>query len=107
MDKQAAEKEALRLWRALPLQQRLHFKQALAFAATIGPMLPFETLGDHDKIVQGWLIRDLLRAEEVAKQAAAKALKPVKAPPLPQDLPTKQPERPALSPTKPRIVAKR
>jgi hypothetical protein len=107
VDKTAAEKEALRLWRALPLQQRLHFKQAIAFAAMIGPMLEFETLGDHDKIVQGWLVRDLMRAEELAKRAEKQTPKPTKAPPLPKDLRTKAPERPTLVLSKPKTAAKR
>lgn len=60
MDKGDAQKEALRLWHALPMQDRNHHKKAVAFAATIAPQLPFETLGDHDKVVEGWLVRDFL-----------------------------------------------
>lgn len=67
MEKAAAEKEALRLWRARPLQERLSYGQAVAFAAMIAPTLEFETLGNHDKVVEGWLVRDLMRTEAATK----------------------------------------
>ena len=75
MDKSAAQAEALRQWRALPVRERLNHRQAAAFAVKIAPTLPFETLGDHDKIVQGWLVRDLLQAEERGLAADARAKK--------------------------------
>ncbi len=75
MDKSAAQTEALRLWRALPVRDRLDHRQASAFARKIAPTLPFDTLGDHDKVVLGWLIRDLLEAEERGRLADAKAKK--------------------------------
>ena len=62
MDKAAAEKEALSLWRELPKQNRSERAHAIAFAELIAKRLPFETLGDHDKIVAAWLLRDLERS---------------------------------------------
>lgn len=73
MDKSAAQKEALRLWRALPALERQNHRQAIAFAAALAPALPFETLGDHHKIVQGWLVRDLLQTEEAVRLVDARA----------------------------------
>ena len=72
MDKSAAQAEALRLWHALPHRERQNHRQATAFAALIAPTLHFETLGDHHKVVQGWLIRDLLQAEEALRIFDAK-----------------------------------
>jgi hypothetical protein len=73
MDKSAAQQEALRLWRALPLLERQNHRQAVAFAAKIAPTLQFETLGDHDKVVEGWLVRDLLQTEDALRVVDAKA----------------------------------
>lgn len=68
MDKADAQKEAIRLWRSLPPQEHRTHKQAAAFARTISPTLPFETLGDHDRIIEGWLQRDLLATEDAARR---------------------------------------
>jgi len=73
MDKAAAQAEALRLWHALPARERQTHHQATAFAAVIAPQLAFETLGVHDKIVEGWLVRDLLRTEEAVRVLDEKA----------------------------------
>ena len=66
MDKAAAEKEALRLWRELPKQNRSDQAHAIAFAELIAKRLPFETLGDHDNIVAAWLLQDLHRSKDAA-----------------------------------------
>jgi hypothetical protein len=58
VDKAEAERAALALWRELPLQNR-DMEHAIEFAKVIARGLPFETLGDHDKIVAAWLIRDI------------------------------------------------
>ena len=76
MDKSAAQKEALRLWRALPLLERQNHRQAVAFAARIAHGLEFDTLGDHDKVVEGWLVRDLLQTEEALRLVDKKTEKP-------------------------------
>ena len=44
MDRAAAEREALRLWRNLPLQERLTREQAIAFSVMIAPTLEFDVL---------------------------------------------------------------
>lgn len=72
MDKAEAQKEAIRLWRSLPPQEHRTHKQATAYAKTISPMLPFDTLGDHDKIIEGWLQRDLLASEDAARRFSQK-----------------------------------
>ena len=61
MEKVEAKKAALELWRELPAQNRSDVKHAIEFAKLIARRLPFETLGDHDKIVAAWLIRDTQR----------------------------------------------
>jgi hypothetical protein len=72
MDKADARKEAIRLWRALPPNEHRHHKQATAFARIIAPMLDFETLGDHDRIIEGWLQRDLIETEDAARKFSQK-----------------------------------
>jgi hypothetical protein len=72
MDKAEAQKEALRMWRSLPPQEHRTHKQATAFARAIAPKLPFETLGDHDRIIEGWLQRDLLATEDAARRFTQK-----------------------------------
>ena len=59
MDKAEAERVALELWRALPAENRSDVLLAVEFARLIAHKLPFETLGDHDKIVAAWLVRDV------------------------------------------------
>ena len=61
MDKADAEKEALRLWHELPEQNRSDADHAIAFAELIAKRLPFHTVGNHDRIVAAWLLRDLQR----------------------------------------------
>jgi hypothetical protein len=67
MDKAAAEKEAIRLWRALPVKERMSLRQAVAFAKTIAPELEFETLGNRARIVEGWIAHDFMRTAEAVK----------------------------------------
>ena len=76
MDKKEAEQEALQLWRELPAQNRADIDHALAFAELIAKQLPFDTLGNHDKIVAAWLIRDLKasKAKAMAKAPAASSI---------------------------------
>ena len=58
MDKAQAEQAALDLWRELPFENRSDVNHAVEFGALIARRLPFDTLGDHDKIVIAWLVRD-------------------------------------------------
>ena len=58
MNKAEAERTALELWRELPLENRSDVRHAIEFGALIARRLPFDTLGDHDKIVIAWLVRD-------------------------------------------------
>lgn len=59
MTKDEAEKEALKQWRALPLAQRQTFEHAQAFARALFPVLQFETLGNRERIIEAWLLREL------------------------------------------------
>lgn len=59
LEKAEAKRAALQLWRELPAQNRSDVQHAVEFARLIARQLPFETLGDHDKIVAAWLIRDI------------------------------------------------
>lgn len=71
MDRAAAEKEAIRLWRNLPVQDRLTRQQAVAFAAMIAPTLDFDEPARRIRLIEGWLIRDLLQTEAAAAIARA------------------------------------
>lgn len=71
MDKAAAEREAIRLWRSLPLQERLTAAQASAFAAMIAPTLDFGDLRGRAKLIDGWLRRDLPRTDHAVAIALA------------------------------------
>ena len=59
MDGAAAEKEALRLWRNLPVQDRLSHSQARAFAAMIAPTLDFGPPEKRTKLIEAWLLKDI------------------------------------------------
>ena len=56
MDRAAAEREALRLWRNLPLQERLTREQAIAFSVMIAPTLEFDVLDRRIRVIEGWLV---------------------------------------------------
>ena len=66
MDRAAAEREALRLWRNLPLQERLTREQAIAFSVMIAPTLEFDVLDRRTRVIEGWLVRDILQTETAA-----------------------------------------
>ena len=66
MDRAAAEREALRLWRNLPLQERLTREQAIAFSVMIAPTLEFDALDRRTRVIEGWLVRDILQTETAA-----------------------------------------
>ncbi|MBN9307626.1 MULTISPECIES: hypothetical protein [unclassified Devosia] len=65
MDRAAAEREAIRLWRNLPVQDRLTQRQAQAFAAMIAPTLEFEAPEKRARIIADWLEHDLAKSDIV------------------------------------------
>jgi len=65
MDRAAAEREAIRLWRNLPVQDRLTSRQAAAFAAMIAPTLDFEAPDRRSRIIAAWLEHDLAKSDIV------------------------------------------
>lgn len=65
MDRAAAEREAIRLWRNLPVQDRLTPRQAAAFAAMIAPTLDFEAPERRTRIIAEWLEHDLTKSDIV------------------------------------------
>jgi hypothetical protein len=65
MDRAAAEREAIRLWRNLPVQDRLTQRQAHAFAAMIAPTLEFEAPDKRARIIADWLEHDLAKSDIV------------------------------------------
>ena len=65
MDRAAAEREAIRLWRNLPVQDRLTSRQAAAFAAMIAPTLDFEAPERRSRIIAEWLEHDLAKSDIV------------------------------------------
>jgi hypothetical protein len=92
LEKAAAEKEAIRLWRARPVQERLSYRQAVAFAKMIAPQLEFRTLGNRDRIIEGWLVRDILRTQKAVKVFDEKlGVAPRNPPMMKEPKPTEQP----------------
>jgi hypothetical protein len=65
MDRATAEREAVRLWRNLPVQDRLTTRQAVAFAAMIAPTLDFEAPDRRARIIAEWLEHDLAKSDIV------------------------------------------
>ena len=65
MDRAAAEREAVRLWRNLPVQDRLTTRQAVAFAAMIAPTLDFEAPDRRARTIAEWLEHDLAKSDIV------------------------------------------
>lgn len=59
ISKDEAHSLVLRRWRALPVADRKTYAQAIAFAAGLAQELDFETLGHPQKIIQGWLVREI------------------------------------------------
>lgn len=59
MTKEQAERETLRLWKLLPIRQRLTFDAARAFAATMEADLEFRTMGNRQTVIASWIILDL------------------------------------------------
>src|SRR3569833_228681 len=70
MDRAAAEKEAIRLWRNLPVQDRLNRRQATAFAAMIAPTLEFDAPERRAREIEAWLIRDLAHTDSAVTLSA-------------------------------------
>ena len=63
LTKDEARKEVVRRWRALPVMQRQTHQQADAFATSLVGAIGFRTMGDPQKLIMAWLVRDL---EEIA-----------------------------------------
>lgn len=84
MDKAAAEREAVRLWRNLPVQDRLTRAQAVAFAAMIAPTLEFEEPAKRTRLIEGWLIKDLLQTEAAAAISRRNEMEALAVPGWPQ-----------------------
>jgi hypothetical protein len=57
MTKDEARQIAIRQWRELPLENQV-IENAVEFAKLIAPALEFDTLGNREKIIAAWLIRD-------------------------------------------------
>jgi hypothetical protein len=84
MDRATAEKEAIRLWRNLPVQDRLTRQQAVAFAAMIAPTLEFDEPARRTRLIEGWLIKDLLQTEAAAAITRREATEALAVPGWPQ-----------------------
>ena len=66
MTKEEAQKEAIRRWRELPLSNQTT-DVAVEFAKVLLAVLPFETLGDRQKIITAWLVRDVQSRKNVTR----------------------------------------
>lgn len=67
MTKEQAERETLRQWKLLPIRQRMTFAAAQAFATTLESALEFRTMGNKQRVIASWIIRDLDRTEQAGK----------------------------------------
>jgi len=54
-----AHAEVLRRWREKPFKDRKTYTQAQAYALELAAVIDFETLGRKNKIIEGWLVREL------------------------------------------------
>ena len=63
MDKAAAEREAIRLWHNLPVQDRLTRGQASAFAHMIAPTIDFGEPDKRAKLIESWIAKELPRTD--------------------------------------------
>jgi len=80
MDRASAEREALRLWRNLPVQDRLTRAQAAAFAHAIAPTIDYEQPERRAKIIEEWLAQDVPRPEAEAELMIAANVLPGRTP---------------------------
>jgi hypothetical protein len=66
MTKEEAEREAIRRWHELPLSNQTT-DVAMEFAKVLFAALEFETLGDRQKIIAAWLVRDVQSQRQSAQ----------------------------------------
>lgn len=59
MTKSQAHAEVLKRWREKPFKDRKTYAQAQAFALELVDQLDFQTLGQKQKIIEGWLVREV------------------------------------------------
>ncbi len=59
MNQAQAKAEVLRVWRALPADQRSTEAQAAQFAMAQYPNYLFRCAGDRYQVIKGWVINDL------------------------------------------------
>jgi hypothetical protein len=62
--------EAIRRWRELPISNQTT-DVAIEFAKVLFAALEFETLGDRQKIITAWLIRDVQTRHQSAQVSQA------------------------------------
>jgi len=70
LTKDQAQAEAIRRWRELPISNQTT-DMAMEFAKVLYAALEFETLGDRQKIITAWLIRDVQTRQQSAQVSQA------------------------------------
>ena len=70
LTKDQAQAEAIRRWRELPISNQTT-DMAMEFAKVLFAALEFETLGDRQKIITAWLIRDVQTRQQSAQVSQA------------------------------------
>lgn len=63
----------MRRWRELPIMNRQTQKQAAEFAEVLAAALDFHTMGNKQRIIEAWLVRDIEEREGVLRDLAARA----------------------------------
>jgi hypothetical protein len=72
MTKEEAQREAVRRWRELPVTNQ-QLENVPEFARLLLPALTFDTLGDRERIIAAWLVRDIEQRNRVLRTIDGKA----------------------------------
>lgn len=76
LTKDEAQTEAMRRWRDLPIMNRQTHEQAGEFAEILAAALDFHTMGNKQRIIEAWLVRDIEQRENVLRSLSAKPTAP-------------------------------
>ncbi len=62
----------MRRWRELPIMNRQTYEQAGEFAEILAAALDFHTMGNRQRIIKAWLVRDVAERETVLRTLATR-----------------------------------
>jgi hypothetical protein len=73
LNREDAQREAIRRWSLLPAYSRQTCEDAEAYATRLATDLEFYTVTSRQRLIAAWLIRELFRTEAEEKRQAAEA----------------------------------